>query len=132
MYFDPQFYDPTVKTINIVAASLSFIGCVGLFYTVIKQPIFTVGMKMVIFLNIGDLMFTIANFLTPFSQSHAEICTLEGMLREFSLLFALMWSSSISLLSYKSTFIVTGFSPRRYYAISSAVCILACMALSIL
>jgi len=125
-------YNPKITTLNLFTSTLSLIGCIGLFYSVIKQPVFTVGMKMVIFLNIGDLLFTIANFLTLFSVKSDDICTLEGVLREFSLMFALMWSASISLLSYKSTFLVTGFSPRRYYAISAAICITACLGLSLM
>jgi len=98
---------------NLVASSLSLLGCIFVFLKILLTNQITFSLRMALFLAIGDLIFTISNFLTPFSQDNEDLCFVEGLVREFSLAFTIFWAVCIAFLSYHST-----IDPKKYTQLS--------------
>lgn len=62
-----------------------------------RLPIVSILMKNLFFAN---LIYCFANFLSNLSESHPDICSIEGFLRQFSLFSILIWGSILSRVIY--------------------------------
>lgn len=94
---------------NLIAAGLSFLGCLFVFLKILLAKNITYSLRMALYLAIGDFIFTISNFLTPFSSDNSTICYIEAVVRELSIVFTIYWSVCISFLSYFSM-----VNPKKY------------------
>jgi hypothetical protein len=94
---------------NLIAATLSFLGCCFVFLKICSSKQITFSLRLALYLAIADFVFTLSNFITPFSQDNSTVCFIEAIVREFSIVFMIYWSVAISFLSYLSM-----VNPKKY------------------
>lgn len=89
--------------LNFTTGLLSLGACLWLFTFIAKIPSpRPVSIKLILSLTIADFVYSIANILSFFDDNSDNLCVVEAILREFSVLSSLAWACCISMLTYES------------------------------
>ena len=107
-------YTTAANVINWIVSVPSLIGCVYLIVSVQKTKHQTTGLKIVFWIGLGDLIYTVSNMMTWYSHDHDFACQVEGVLKELGAAISIYWVTMLSVFSYKSI-LSKRFVPFEFY-----------------
>lgn len=92
------------------------IACIWVFLFFMRTPSpRPVTLKLILCLTAADFFFSAVNVMTVFDTSEGVLCSLEGLIRETSLIYSMFYASSIAILTYKSFVHGKNFNTEAYY-----------------
>ncbi len=93
--------------INCVAAFLSLTGSIWMTYFCSRKPRpWTISMKLILFIAISDIVYSIANIMSAFQDEGpavSSLCFIEGVLRSCSFVLTLLFATCLGIVCCKSS-----------------------------
>lgn len=80
----------------------------------------------------ADFFFSISNLITVISRKDQLACTVEGAMRQFSIISSMFWTICLAIISYKSVRMEHTFNPKIFLTKALLVGILLAAILAIL
>ena len=108
MVWGPNVEDSgNLFVINLVAAFLSLAGSTWMtFFCSMKPQPWTISMKLILFIAISDIVYSIANIMSAFQDadpSVSSLCFIEGVLRSCSFVLTLLFATCLGVVCCKSS-----------------------------
>ena len=93
----------TLYIINYTFTALSLTSGVIVIYAFFKTwRCWTHSGKMIIYLTLSNLLYSLTNLLTLLDSGLLFVCNLDGFLRTFSTLSSFFWATRIALTAYRA------------------------------
>jgi len=108
-----------LKTLNGIAASLSFFGSFFMCYFCLRIRPRTVSLKFILSIAIADVFFSIANLMSEFEYPSSNgvnlFCGIEAFIRAGSYVLSVFFASCIAVLCYKTSALTIKFDQETCF-----------------
>jgi len=117
----PSPYTPEeisfLHNVNYVAAVLSFFGSLWMAYFCLKNPApRPVSLHILLAIAISDLVYSICNIMSEYEGPTTDTyCKVEGMVRHFSFVSTVYWTSCTAILCYKTSTYANSFNQMGFF-----------------
>ncbi len=93
----------TLYIVNYTFTALSLTSGIFVIYAFFKTwRRWTYSGKMIIYLTLSSLLYSLTNLLTLFDADLSAVCNIDGFLRTFSTLSSFFWATKIAFTAYRA------------------------------
>lgn len=94
-----------LQIVDCVSSSLSALGCCFVLFCYFKfKSIRTYASRLLVYLTCSSFLYSTANIIGAISDENHTVCSIEGFLREYSMIGILYWSTCIACIMFVSLY----------------------------